>query len=292
MQIDSALPTEAIPQKRGLGSAWMVVAASMFALMGVFVKLGAAEFSSTELVFWRTLLSVLLIGAPALMHGQRFATPYLKNHLMRGTVGYISVLLLFYAMAHLPLGTAVTLNYTSPMFLALLSVFWLKERFSPRTVVGLLIGFGGVLILLRPTISGEAWFAGLIGLASGAMSGLAYLHVRALGKLGEPEWRVVFYFALLSTLAGVVLVSISGWHPITLKNSWILGGLGLSATLGQLAMTRAYKVGRKLIVANLSYLTVVFSTLLGAMIWGDKLPSDSYLAMGIIVISGIVASRR
>lgn len=288
-----ALPlTESPAPRRGLGSAWMIVAALLFALMGVFVKQGAQHFSSVELVFWRTLFGVLMLGIPARLHGQRFATPYLKVHLIRGCAGYLALLLTFYAMAHLPLATAVTLNYTSPMFLALLSVLWLKEHFSSRMAAALALGFVGVLLLLRPTLGGDLWFYGLVGLASGAASGLAYLHVRELGQLGEPEWRVVFYFALLSTVLGALLVSFTGWHALTLQNTGPLIGIGLTATFGQLAMTRAYKVGRKLVAANLSYLTVVFSSLLGAVLWGDRLPLDSYVAIVVIVCSGIVASRR
>jgi S-adenosylmethionine uptake transporter len=278
--------------RRGLGSAWMIVAALLFALMGVFVKQGAQSFTSVELVFWRTLFGVLMLGIPARLHGQRFVTPHLKVHLIRGCAGYVALLLTFYAMAHLPLATAVTLNYTSPMFLALLSVWWLKERFSARMAAALALGFVGVILLLRPTLGGDLWFYGLVGLASGAASGLAYLHVRELGQLGEPEWRVVFYFALLSTVLGAALVTFTGWHALTLHTIGPLVGIGLTATFGQLAMTRAYKMGRKLVAANLSYLTVVFSSLLGALLWGDKLPLDSYVAIVVIVCSGIVASRR
>ncbi|WP_044870104.1 DMT family transporter [Pseudomonas sp. LFM046] len=270
----------------------MIVAAMLFALMGIFVKQGAQSFTPIELVFWRTLFGVLMLGIPVCLHSQRFLTPHLKVHLVRGCTGYMALLLIFYAMVHLPLATAITLNYTSPMFLALLSVLWLKERFSGRMAAALALGFVGVALLLRPAMGGDLWFYGLVGLASGAMSGVAYLHVRELGQLGEPEWRVVFYFALLSTVLGAALVTCTGWHALTLHNIGPLVGIGLTATLGQLAMTRAYKVGRKLVAANLSYLTVVFSSLLGALLWGDKLSLDSYVAIVVILCSGFVASRR
>lgn len=297
MQSSSALSNahplaESPARRRGLGSAWMIVATLLFALMGLFVKQGAQSFTSVELVFWRTLFGVLMLGIPACLRGQRFVTPHLKVHLVRGCAGYVALLLTFYAMAHLPLATAITLNYTSPMFLALLSVLWLKERFSVRMAAALALGFVGVTLLLRPAVGGDLWFYGLVGLASGAASGVAYLHVRELGELGEPEWRIVFHFALLSTVLGAALVTFTGWHALTLHNIGPLVGIGLTATFGQLAMTRAYKVGRKLVVANLSYLTLVFSSLLGALLWGDKLPLDSYVAIVVIVCSGIVASRR
>ncbi|OHX14374.1 hypothetical protein BI347_13305 [Chromobacterium sphagni] len=275
-----------------MGSGWMVVAAALFALMGLFVKLGARHFSSTELVFWRTLIGAVALGGAALWRRERFPTPLLRYHLQRGVIGYVSLLLSFYAIAHLPLATATTLTYTSPMFLALLSVLLLKEKLPSRAVAGLALGFAGVALLLRPTLSGEVWFAGLMGLASGFLAGWSYLHVRELGRQGEAEWRVVFYFALISTLGGLLLMLLERWHPVTADNVGLLLGLGVTATLAQLAMTRAYKVGRKLTAANLSYLTVVFSSLIGVWMWNDALSPSSLLAMALIVVSGMLAGRR
>lgn len=276
----------------GLGAGWMVVAALLFGLMGMFAKLGSGDFSAVELVFWRTAIGVLMLGGAALWRRERFATAHLRYHVLRGLVGYASLLLYFYAITHLPLSTAVTLNYTSPMFMALLSVLLLRERLSPMALAALALGFGGVVLLLQPTLGDGDWWPGLVGLSSGLGAGWAYLHVRELGRLGEPEWRVVFYFTLISTLGGVVLVSLDGWHPVTVDNIGPLLGLGLTATLAQLAMTRAYKVGRKLLAASLSYLTVVFSALLGMLVWGDRLSLSDLAAMALIVGSGILASRR
>lgn len=275
-----------------LGAGWMVVAAFFFGLMGVFVKLGSASLSSSALVFWRTLIGVLLLGIPALLKGQRFATPCLRRHIQRGLLAYTSLLLYFYAIAHLPLATAVTLNYTSPMFLALLSVVFLREKLSPRALFALALGFVGVVLLLRPTLASDAWLVGLMGLCSGLLAGWSYLHVRELARLGEPEWRIVFYFALIATLGGAVLVSFEGWQPMDGYTMLMVAGLGITATIAQLAMTRAYKVGNKLVAANLSYLTVVFSTLLGVLLWDESLPGASLSAIILIVISGMLASRR
>ncbi|NDV13185.1 DMT family transporter [Crenobacter sp. HX-7-9] len=268
----------------------MVVAALLFALMGVFVKLGSATLSSVELVFWRSLFGVVLIGVPALARRQRFATPNWPVHLRRGVVAYCSLLGYFYAIVHLPLSTAVTLNYTSPMFLALLSVLLLRERLRARALAA---GFAGVVLLLKPTLAADAWLAGVLGLSSGLLAGWSYLQVRELGRRGEPEWRVVFFFALVSTVGGALLIPLTGDWQVPDADAWLaIAGVGLTATLAQLAMTRAYKVGSKLFAANLSYLTVVFSTLLGVGLWGEPLPPSSIAAIVLIVVSGIVAGRR
>ena len=288
----AALSWQARLKTGRLGSAWMVVASLLFGLMGVFVKAGSADFTAVELVFWRTALGLVLLGSVAVVRRQPVLTPHWPVHLKRGLFGYVSLLLYFYAVTQLSLATAVTLNYTSPLFLALLSVVLLGERLTPRLLFSLLVGFAGVALLLKPAVGGEQWLAGVLGLCSGLMAGMAYLHVRELGRLGEPEWRVVFWFTAISTLGGVVLMLVGPVHWPTWNNVWILLGLGVTATLAQLALTRAYTEGRKFVVASLAYSTVGLSALLGWWVFGDALGTDAWLALGLIVASGIVASRR
>ena len=104
-----------------LGSGWMIVAAIFFAIMGALVKLGADRFSSEEMVFYRTVFSVVVLAGLAISRGESLKTPHLKQHISRGIAGTLGILAFFYALTRLPLATAVTLNYTSPIFLALLS---------------------------------------------------------------------------------------------------------------------------------------------------------------------------
>ncbi|WP_054285286.1 DMT family transporter [Gulbenkiania mobilis] len=287
----SPVSPEAAPGSR-LGAGWMVVASVLFGLMGYCVKLASSDFSPIELVLWRTLFGVALLGPLAAVRRARFRTPHWRAHLGRSLTGYLALLLNFYAIAHLPLATAVTLNYTSPLFLAVLSVVALRERLTTQATAALALGFAGVVLLLRPTFAADAWLAGVMGLGAGFLAGWAYLHVRELGRLGEPEWRTVFYFALVSSVGGLVLMAFNDWHPVNAHNVWPLAGIGLTATLAQLAMTRAYKVGRKMLAASLSYLTVVFSSLIGIFAWNDPLSPGLLGGMALIVVSGIVASRR
>lgn len=275
-----------------LGSGWMVVSAFFFALMGVFVKQGSAHFSFLELVFWRTAISAIILVIMGSITGGSLKTQYFKAHFLRALFGYGGVLLFFYAMTKLPLATAVTLNYTSPMFLALLSFLCLKEQVSINVVIGLCLGFVGILLLLQPDFQGDEWIAGMMGLGSGFLAALAYLQVRELAQLGEPEWRIVLYFALISTAIGAVLVSVSQWHQIDIANVSYLLGLGVTATIAQLALTRAYKVGRKFFVASLSYLAVICSCVFSVLLFGDILHEQDILAIAIIIISGLLTSLR
>ncbi|MDP2783518.1 MAG: DMT family transporter [Sulfurimicrobium sp.] len=272
-------------------SSWMIVAGILFSCMGVFVKLGAQYFSSAELVFYRSLFGLLVIYLIIRAQGSPITTPHWKMHLWRGLSGFFALMLFFYAISALPLATAITLNYTSPLFLALFTVAILKEKPGLLLILATIVGFAGVALLLRPTLHAEQITAGLMGLASGFLAGIAYLNVKQLGALGEPEWRVVFYFTLVSTLGGGIWMAFHTFHVVTLHSFLILAGMGTTATLAQLAMTRAYRTGNTMVVGSLAYSTVIFASLWGILLWQEILPLGSWLGIALIVLSGVISLR-
>lgn len=269
----------------------MVVGGLLFAFMGVFVKLGSSHFSSSELVFYRSLIGVSSMFALARFRGLPTYSPHWRVHVVRSLAGSTGMLLLFYVIGVLPLSTATTLNYTSPLFLVVLSAIVLKERPRPWLVFAVVLGFVGVVLLLRPTFAANQTTAGLLGLASGLCAGIAFLTTTQLGRCGEPAWRIVLYFMGVAALGSGALALIQGFHPIGWDGLLILVGLGISATLGQLAMTRAYNEGETLAVGSLGYSTVVFTALLSILIWSEEVPATSWLAMGLIAFSGILAAK-
>jgi len=274
-------------------SLWMVAASVLFACMGACVKLASAQFSAAELVFWRGFIATLLIGGYIATRGLSLATPHARTHVVRGISGFISLVLYFYAISLIPLATAVTLNYTSPLFLALLLVLWLKQPVSAGLYAALGGGFVGVILLLQPTLAQDQWLGALFGLGSGIISSVAYLNVKRLGELGEPEWRTVFYFSALSALGGLPWLLVSDpFHAIDARGWWLLAGVGCFGVLAQLCMTAAYKRGRTLTSASLAYTTVVFSSALGVLLWNETLPWLAWGGIGLIVISGLVASQQ
>jgi drug/metabolite transporter (DMT)-like permease len=272
----------------------MLVAGLLFAIMGGFVKLGASQFSSAELVFYRSLFGLLTIYWVIRTRNRTphpFATVHWRAHLTRSVAGFIALLLFFHAIAELPLATAVTLNYTSPLFLALLLTFWQREKPHWPLLSALLLGFAGLILLLRPTLHADQLLTGLMGLGSGFLAGVAYFNLRQLGRLGEPDWRTVFYFTLVSSLGAGIVASMTGWHRVDLQAAGVLLGLGITATLAQLALTRAYRLGNALTVGGLAYSTVVFASLLGVLWWREVLPAGAWLGMGLIVASGVMSLR-
>lgn len=269
----------------------MLVAALGFAIMGALVKLGAQKFSSAELVFYRSLFGLLIIGFYIWRKRLSLATPVLFKQMSRAMLGFAALLLFFYAIAHLPLATAITLNYTSPLFLALFTPILLHEQPKKTLYVGLVIGFIGVILLLAPNFNREDWLASSLGLCSGVGAALAYVHVKQLGKANEPDWRTVFYFTLVGTTGAGVWMLFDHFQALTWPDIPLLLGLGVSATIAQLAMTRAYRTGNTMVVASLAYVTVILASLLGAIWWQEQLSASAYIAIGLIILSGMISVR-
>lgn len=270
----------------------MLVAGFLFAAMGAFVKLGSESFGAAELAFYRSLITLLVVIAIVRWHRGTVRSDYLGTHVIRGILGAISLVGYFYAISKLPLATAQTLNYTSPLFLAIATTVVLGERFSPWLIVAIALGFVGVAMLLQPTFGAGQEGPALIGLFSGVTAAWAYLSVRTLGRLGEPDWRVVFWFALVATVVCAIWhLGTSTFHRIGWDNGWIIAGMGIAGTGGQLAMTRAYRTGNTLVVGSLSYSTIVFASIATVFLWDEVPTALAWAGMSTIVASGLLALR-
>lgn len=272
-----------------LRSLWMLVAALGFAIMGALVKAGSPKFNSAELVFYRSAFSLVFIYAYIIAKKLPLKTPHLTMQMSRSLVGLASLVLFFYAIAHLPLATAITLNYTSALFLAIFMPFFIHEKPKPILYGTVFLGFIGVVLLLKPVLNQRDIFAGALGLMSGMGAALAYIHVTQLGKLNEPDWRTVFYFTFVSSIASGAWMLTQHFTALSWYDLPMLLGLGLSATLAQLAMTRAYRTGNTLLVASLAYTTVIFASLFGVIFWQESLSMSEYFAIGLIILSGIIS---
>jgi drug/metabolite transporter (DMT)-like permease len=269
---------------------WMIVSCFLFACMGVCVKLASSDFSTGEIVFWRGIVSMAMMVGLALSRGIALRTPHWRMHLSRSISGSSALACYFFAIGALPLATAVTLNYTSPLFVALLLALFFRERLNPIAYAAVLMGFAGVVVLLRPTLQPEQWLGAAAGLSSGAMASVAYISLRELGRKGEPEVRTVFWFSLMTAAIGLAWSLFSAIHLPDLPQLATLIGVGLFGGLAQLAMTRSYRYGRTVVSANLSYATVVFASLFGMLLWGEIMPASSWLAIALIVTGAIVVS--
>ena len=271
-------------------SLWMIAASFLFACMGVCVKMAAQTHSAVEITFYRSFISLILMFALVRVRGVSLTTPHWRWQITRGAVGFTALFAYFYAITLLPLATAVTLNYTSAIFLALYLGF-AGMQLGKGMLGALALGLIGVILLLKPTMHADQLVGGLIGLGSGVMAGMAYFSVRQLGARGESEMRTVFYFSLVSSVGAGAWLIFSDLHGVDLKSGLLLLGVACFATLAQLAMTRAYSRGKTLMSAALAYSTVIFSSLFGMLFWSEVLDASAWAAIGLIILSGIAATH-
>jgi drug/metabolite transporter (DMT)-like permease len=272
----------------------MLCASLLFAVMGVCVKFASAQYSAGEMVFYRALVGALFIFGLTRVRGTTLATRVPAMHFWRSASGVISLLLWFYAIGGLPLATAMTLNYMSSVWMALFliggSVLVGAARVDGRLVASVLAGFAGVALILRPTIDQQQLWFGLAGLLSGMLAALAYLQVTALGRAGEPEERIVFYFSLGGLMVGALWMAINGASAHTPRGLALLLAIGLLATLAQIMMTRAYRIGRTLVNACLQYLGIVFAFVFGVLLFNDPVTAFALAGMMLIVGAGLAAT--
>ncbi len=275
----------------------MLFSALAFSAMAAVIKLMSAHYGAFEIVFWRGVTAIVLLTALARWQGWNLFAGPLRLHASRSIIGTSSMFCWFYALGALPLGTAMTLNYTSPLFMAALIALGLWWRGKHPSTQGWLYaaiigGFIGVTLILRPTgsISGTE-LPTLVGLVSGLLSALAYFQVRSLGRIGEPVWRIVFWFSVVNALMGGVAATLtSGWHPLAIADlGWLLA-IGLLALAGQLSMTRAFGRGRTLLTANLQYSGVVFAALIGWLFFAERLDALELAGIALIAISSALAT--
>jgi len=271
----------------------MLLASAMFAIMGSFVKLGTEHGASLpQIVLFRGLPSVILLLLWARAGRQSIIPTSWKLHIWRNLSGVTSMWLGFFAISHLPLATATSLNYTAPLFIACWMLGWGGAQRDPVRIIAVALGFLGVIAVLRPSITDDQWLAAVMGMGAGAMSAIAMMQIRQLGRIGEPEWRTVQFFSVAVCVSSVACLWFEGWGQADWQGYASLFGVGVAGMFGQLAMTRAFGMGSALLTAALQYSTIIFAALLGMGFWGDHLDALAWAGMGLIISAGLLSVWR
>lgn len=274
----------------------MIGAALLFSLMAVGVKYASVDYRAGEIVLYRSLVGLVLMAGVLRMRRITWRTPVPGMHLWRSLSGTIALVLWFYAIGGLPLGTAMTLNYMSSVWIALFLMggallMNATRGLDGRLVLAVLAGFAGVALVLRPTIEQDQLWHGLVGLLSGLLAAVAYLQVTALGRIGEPGERTVFYFSLAGVVAGLAIALVDGGlHAHTLRGAALLLAIGVLATVAQWMMTLAYATGATLGIATLNYLGIAFGFAFGVWLFDDPVTLLALAGMALIVGAGVAAT--
>ena len=262
-------------------------AALMFASMGVAVRYASASLPGEILVFLRNSFGLLFL-LPWLYHRgfNSLKTNRLPAHITRSVAGLAAMYCFFYAIAHLPLAEAVLLNFSSPIFIAIIAMIWLGEKASRKIILAIFIGFSGICLILKPGL-GIMSSAALVGLISAVFAAMAMVSIRDLSKT-EPTRRIVFYFSIIATLISTIPM-FWYWQTPDLKPLLAMIFAGFSATLGQLLLTHGYSIAPAARVSPYSYNTILFAAVYGWIFWSEKLDVLTLLGALLIICAGIIS---
>jgi drug/metabolite transporter (DMT)-like permease len=292
------LAPAAIRRARSRAVAMVLGAAAVFALAAACVKGLGGEIPLSQVVFCRNLFAIPALLPLLVAHGGlgalRTRRPGL--HAIRMAAGLSGMFGAFYGYAHLPIATVTALGFTMPFFLALLAIPLLGERIGPRRGAAILVGFLGVLLMTGPGGGArdgqgvEMLAIGLVLLGSVGWA-VAMITIRQMGSAGEPNVTIVLWFAIGSAAVSAVAAAPVWIWPT--PGQWaLLIGTGLVSALAQMLMTEAYRRGEPTLLAPFEYSAILWTTLLGVLVWGEFPDGWDFAGMAVLVGSGLYIWRR
>ncbi len=272
-----------------LGALLLTGGEAMLTLMAAVIKHVSPEVSTAMVVFLRNLFGLLaLVPLLATHRGSLFTSTRPGTMAIRALAGLAAMYGFFYVIAHLPLAEATLVKLTTPFFMPLIGWFWLKERIGRHNATAIVVGFIGVLFILRPgtdTFDPDA----LVGIAAALLASVAMVAIRGMSE-DEPPARIVFQFGLVSTLVSAVPLLWAWQMPPAHLWGWLLA-MGAFGSIGQLLITRAFQVAPPGRIGPFNYTSVVFAALLGWAVWGESLLVTTVVGSLLIFVAGVINLR-
>lgn len=281
----------AIETRYGVGIGLMVLSVGVFVSMDAVVKhLALAGFPTLQILFFRSVFAFFPIMVLVMMQGgpRTLATRRPFGHLVRALIGMTAMGSFFYAYKELPLSDAVAISFAAPIFMTALSVPLLKEPVGIRRWTAVLIGFVGVVVMVRPT--GDVQTASIIVLFGTAFYALAMITVRRLSAT-ESSAAIVFYFTIAGTvLTGVLLP----WNWVTPDATALLmlAGVGLLGGIAQILMTTAIKAAPIAVLAPFEYTALVWAAGFDIVFWGLFPAVNTLWGAGVVAATGLYIVHR
>lgn len=267
----------------------MIVSCVAFAVMWALIRLASATLHPFEIVFFRNIIGLAVLSPMLLRHRGLLKSARMPIHLRRATSGFIATLGTFYAIANAPLATVLAINYTAPLFATVGAVLLLGESIHARRIAALLVGFAGMLIVLRP---GTAPLTpGLIAaMLSAVATGLSYIAVRSL--VGSDDSRAVaaWSFILMTPPSLVVAVFVWRWPSV---QAWpLLVAIGFAAAIGQSALSNAFAASEASAVLPYDFVRFGLITAFGIGLFGERYDLGTFVGGGIILGTTIYLAYR
>jgi drug/metabolite transporter (DMT)-like permease len=275
-----------------IGFSAMLLSILLFSLMDANVKWLGASYPTAQIMFFRcavALVPVLVIiamrgGIGVLRTGQK------KLHLLRSLMGIAAMGLAFYAFSLMPLAEAVSILHTAPLFMTALSVVLLRERVGIRRWSAVVLGFAGMLLVVRPGTDMLA-SGSLYMLMAAFLIGCTSILIRHLGKIDDPVC-ITFYFTITGVILSLLGMFMQSWKTPMLTDLALLMLVGLLGGLAQYLMTLSYQHLSLGILAPLKYLAIVFSGAIAYLVWGEVPDLQSVFGISIIILTGLYTLHR
>lgn len=266
------------------GALYAVASAATLAVSATCIKAAAVDVPNGVIVFLRSALGLALL-LPWLLRRGRTAvhTARLGGHIWRALFGVLAMYCYFYAIGHLSLAEAVLLTYSMPLYVPFIAWAWLGERPPRSAVPAAALGLIGIALIVKPGVDGLASFGALIGAVSGFAAALAMVSIRRISNT-EPATRIVFYFLFIAT-AITALPLPWVWQTPTWSSLPLLIGVGITATLGQWLVTKAYSAAPAAQIGPFTYSAVVFAGALGWLLWDEQPDRWSLLGIALVMAS-------
>jgi len=286
------------------GVLFMLVSALISAMNGAIAKVLSEDISALEIVFYRNLIGVFFILVMLRHTPTKLPGGKLHLLLLRGFLGFSAMILFFYTITTIPLGVAITLNKTSPLFVTILAFFLLKERLSPLGVISLLIGFLGVALITKPLALSFS-YEHFLGLMGGFLAAAAYTTIKKIKHLYDARVIVLSFMGMGATMP-LLLFALSPYvtapsylaflfptfvWDLSLQTWSLIATMGAISTLSQYLLTRAYSNSKAGIIGVISYTNIPFAIGFGYML-GDAFPDFwSFCGIGLIVLGGLLVKK-
>jgi drug/metabolite transporter (DMT)-like permease len=273
-----------------------LLAAFALATMGMLVKLaGTRGAHLIELIFWRQLLTVVLLGAGLALTGKLalLRTKRLPAHARRAASGLFGMIFTYGAVLLLPLTEATTLGFTAPVFAVLIAIVLFRERIGPYRWGAVAMGFAGVIVVMQPfsglhegvTLAGVA-----VGLVAPFMVALISFQLQDLNTTENP-WSIVFWFSALTTpIAAIALPFVMAGHdPVT----WaLILGMGLVGAGAQMLLTTSLRFGSAAVILLMDYTALLWASFYGYTIFDRAAPASLWLGAPLIIAAGLLIAWR
>lgn len=270
----------------------MLIAGLLFSIMDAAIKWIADSYSPFQVSVLRSIAAMPPVLLWIILRGRlgTLLRVHWPLHLARGVIGVGVMACFIYGVARMPLSTAYAIVFVAPLMITALAVPLLGEKVGPRRWTAIFVGLVGVLVVLRPGVSGAATVPGVVLLAAALFYAFAAITVRKLAQRDSAEAMVFWFLLLLGVFAGTIAAF--DWHPVQRTHLPAIAVIGLTGSLAQIALTHAFRLGEASQLAPLEYAALIWVVILDLMVWHALPDGMTWLGAAIIVGSGLYLIHR